>query len=387
MKKLLTVSMLTMLLFVFGCGNGNVEEVETSSQAKTNPITATHGDKQEKSTTDFPQPFFDTSVDSLMAELNKSEILGEFYKVSFSDFDCYTAFNEYNTINVAIYCESNSKYPFAIKALTKKERTNNELLQKSKNIIGALEKKLSATVKQYDKLNFSGYYVACKNPPISINKLEDWVNPKSKFFSEDNNIRVYKDLSSRGKYVELYQFISDFISSNSTDENDPVYQVLDVLNPILPLMDGLHVSYDEFSGYATIYPANVANISDTINFVPSMRTNGPEINILAGFQSPQWFFFEYITLKIEDEQVQTSLSEQSRDVLSGSLVSETANISMFDDYYDKLSNASTAVLRFSNENGENLDHVLTDEELSGFKAIFALSSVPNALSNIEYNAR
>lgn len=208
--------------------------------------------------------------------------------------------------------------------------------------------------------------------------------PYNDFFSDDQRQTIYESLYKSYRYSELLEYINEYISAASPTPIDSAYKIIDCVQPIVEYENQWNVECDDFDGTYILTFSGLADISQSNAVAVSLEESGLTIKI--GFRKNGWLFFDSIALSIDKEVVyRASVSNTTRNVISGSVIEEYCYCDFYDSVIEQLHSADTAILRFSNSDSKDYyDHTLSQAEKDAMYYGLLLRNSNKELSNILY---
>ena len=147
----------------------------------------------------------------------------------------------------------------------------------------------------------------------------------------------------------------------------------------MQVIDRIKVDYDEFTSLITFYyHCLVTDVNAQYKIIPSVSRGGL-MSVRLGFIRNGWLFFESAHISIDEQVFSFGNVDPHREVLSGGNILEVATVNLQDELLESLIQAEQAVIRFTGQDNQTVDHHLTQEELNAFKVLGTLNDL-NVLS-------
>lgn len=218
--------------------------------------------------------------------------------------------------------------------------------------------------------------------PLNFNQM------KTDDFLKSAEIRQeIGELIRSHNYSEVVKLAADYASERKTHESDSVHQIQELFEPIANYMDDITVVTDDFDGNETVVFKELNSINSSNNFFASIKNNSLYYDY--GFEKEHWLFFDKTAIKIGDTIYSDSLTKTERDVLSGSLIRETASTSKYvtdslDEILEKAKVENSGTIRFSGSKGD-LDLELSNDEIKSLYVITNLKDASDTTMKLLWN--
>lgn len=215
-----------------------------------------------------------------------------------------------------------------------------------------------------EKSNADSYSSILNNPVIS-HKME-----------EENSLYHFDELIS----------LCESSITESTDNSDPVFQILTLSQEADNLMDGFCITYDKFGEKYDIKYQGLEDISDTVSiatygsiekvdlsFIGQGISWNPDYSSKIGFTNSDWIFFDTIYIVGDNIGSMRYQIRSHTDVLNNGDILEFVDFDFDIEEATAIKNAVNPEIRFMNsETGKTIDRSLSAQEVN---AIYSLARV------------
>ena len=127
------------------------------------------------------------------------------------------------------------------------------------------------------------------------------------FFASEYNIEQYTRFWRSGDFQALYDLVNNHFEQGNTQLYDSAWQILDLLSPIMEVIDQITVVYDAFDDVATVFYHGLTDVSRSQMFIPYATTVRNDMNILVGFHHSGWIFSDRARLRLENGETLTCI--------------------------------------------------------------------------------
>jgi len=210
------------------------------------------------------------------------------------------------------------------------------------------------------------------------------------FFANEERIEDYIKLNRAGDYHGLNDLVDTYLTqSPEVNEVDSAHTILELLDPILEVMDQVNIVYDRFDDDATIYYKGVTEINALHHFVPYTTTRNNTMHAKIGFQNEDWLFFNRIEISLGGNEKITWLNlkenEVLREVINDGLIHEEVTRVLNEMHFNQFLNASeNPILKFTGANNRSLDYEFTEAERNAIEVLNVFRDT-NAFPNLLFN--
>lgn len=174
------------------------------------------------------------------------------------------------------------------------------------------------------------------------------------------------------KYSDLHRYISGLVEDGTLQDDSSSAELLTWLEKLEEISQKCEIVTDAFDKKITVYYPGIREISNQINVVPIVQIGeyGASIEYEFGFKRNSWLFFDEISITSQNKETKTKSFNSydiNRDVVSGgikeSVFTTSPDVAKFID-------DANIIIRFANtDKRENVDHQLTDLEISAISAL------------------
>lgn len=203
------------------------------------------------------------------------------------------------------------------------------------------------------------------------------------FFRITKNREAYSEYIRAFDFEGLKSYVENFIAEDEHVPENSAYIVLDTMNQLIELKQGLEVIYDDFEEVYTLQHPDVTKISKSISVVPKIEESS--LKITYGFRKSDWLFFDDIDIKCPDGTIESVYcgNDTETDVISGGIEEYyTESLSIIPDGY-LLDGDFT--IRFSNrDTEETYDHQLSKSEVIALTSMCKIQNALDMLDELKY---
>ena len=153
---------------------------------------------------------------------------------------------------------------------------------------------------------------------------------KTNFFANKELVKEFSRINDFD-YASKKAMLETYIQAFDPTEEDPVFEVLSLINEAEALYSLCVLVMDNFNSKTTAYYPELYEISETLHIVPRIERDSVNPLVLEfGFIKDGWLFFDKVEIKFEGSDKIYSFYwksyETERTVLSGTMISEKAHI-------------------------------------------------------------
>ena len=194
-------------------------------------------------------------------------------------------------------------------------------------------------------------------------------------------------------YAAMLEVIETYMDGQTLLGNDATLMMQAFAQEGIELLNQVDRVTDSFDNSVRFFYPGVTEISEAINVVPHIRLNdgnrpaAPTAHTRLGFMQPNWLFFIRTHLRGNDaDHVTVRLHDYfdiSRNVLSGGISEfiDTNGLPQFRGLAER-NEETPPMIRFSNDDGDYRDHLLTESEISALLTLSRLMRVSDGLNRI-----
>lgn len=233
-----------------------------------------------------------------------------------------------------------------------------------------------------------------KNSQLNFNETEfeaseagekaDAEVPAHKGLLSEEQSQACNVLLQSCQYSDLHEYISELTVDGYLQKDESSSELLGWLEQLEDIRKKCEVITDSFTGKTSIYYSGVRDISDQINVVPIVQITdyGASMEYELGFRKSGWLFFDTISVTSHNKKTEAKSFNSfdiNRDAISGNIVQESV-FSVFPSV-EKFIDDENVMIRFENtDKRENIDHQLTDVEVSAISTLAELRNLHGSVS-------
>ena len=191
------------------------------------------------------------------------------------------------------------------------------------------------------------------------------------------------DMNNNLEYRQMLEAVNLFISENGLTGVKRALELRRLVERAAYLEPMIQITVDASDNQVTAFFPGVTEISRTIKSVPfievSADTGWLTLWHRIGFIRDRWHFFERSSVNISGEIVSTInhvFDDITRTALAeGAITEHLTQEGLFSHLRDVGGPDDVVILRFTNRDGENLYHTLTDAEINAILVLDEIRSL------------
>lgn len=273
-------------------------------------------------------------------------------------------------------------------------RKMKDLLDFNKGFMNGLTEKGSESGEIFESLMKP--YV-CFVEYVANNELSDVIKAKdtlqetypdveSSFFNIVIEIKVKSDCYDLIQSAEIKAAIStidQYVKAYEISEDNDIYELKKICVDYKNAIGKIKVVTDDFDGSTKTYFKGVEKISKSINIVPFIKNDSKNIRFFIGFHQSDWLFFDYIKIKVDDDDNMITewfdYDDVVRDVKRG--VYEIAEHKFTATELQRIMNGEKLTIRFIGKDDKFRDHDFTKDEKNAIKSLYSHINFSQLVSN------
>lgn len=205
------------------------------------------------------------------------------------------------------------------------------------------------------------------------------------FFSQSGIVEIYNSACEVYDFKLVNDLARRYLEENSNISNiDSVHRISDLTNEAIHLMNNCTIEEDKVEKKVMVYYASITEITEKYHLVS--YCSGSNYRTVAGFEEPDWIFFDQITISGDNVDPTSSYTFRTiTDVLDGK-ITEHVEIGFDEEEMENLKSIENPMIRFKNEDdGKHYDYPISQSEIDGICNTYRLSRIYAELSNMRFH--